>query len=87
MPRLCFADALEFAVFQHAQELGLKIKGKLADFVEEQRAIRGVLEIACARTAGAGERAFAVAEERSLHKVGRNRGTIECEIGLAGPIG
>jgi hypothetical protein len=55
MPRLRFADALKFAVFKHAQELRLQVEGKLADFVEEQRAVRGILEIAGARAAGAGE--------------------------------
>ena len=55
---LGFADALVFAVFQHAQQFRLQLQRQLADFVEEQRAVLGVLEIARARGRGAGERAL-----------------------------
>ena len=50
-PALSLADALVFAVLQHAQQLGLQLERQLADLVQEQRAVRGILEVARARSA------------------------------------
>ena len=41
---LRLADALVLAVLQHAQQLRLHLERQLADLVEEQRAVGGVLE-------------------------------------------
>ena len=38
------ADALELALLQHAQQLGLQLERHLADLVEKQRAAVGQLE-------------------------------------------
>ena len=38
------ADALELAVLEHAQQLGLQVQRQLADFVEEERGAVGDLE-------------------------------------------
>ena len=76
------AHALELAVFQHAQELGLQLQRQLADFVEEQAAVACILEIAGAVGVGAGERALGVAEQRGLDQVRRNGGAVQREIGF-----
>ena len=57
-----FADALVFTVFEHAQEFWLEVVWQFANFIKEQRALAGLLEITGAGTGGAGESAFGVAE-------------------------
>ncbi len=49
LPALRFAHALIFAVLQHAQQLRLQLERQLADLVQEQAAVPGVLEVAGAR--------------------------------------
>jgi hypothetical protein len=69
-PRLAgerLADELVFAVFQHAQQLGLQFERQFADLVEQQRAFAGFLEIAGAAAAGAGEGTLGMAEQRGFH--------------------
>ena len=58
-PRKVLADAPHFALLQHAQQLGLRARRQLADFVEEERAAVGLLEQAGALADGARERARA----------------------------
>ena len=53
------ADALERALLQHAQQLGLQLERDLGDLVEEQRALAGELEPAGPVGDRAGERALA----------------------------
>src|SRR6185436_3593982 len=64
--RLVTADPAKLARFEHAEELGLDVDGKLAHFVEKERAPLGVLERASPRGNGARERAALVAEELAL---------------------
>src|SRR6201999_4530997 len=54
---LLAADAIELAVLQRLQQLGLHGDGHLADLVEEERAAVGELELARLGLGGAGERA------------------------------
>ena len=54
---------IDFAFLQHAQQLDLHVEAQLADFVEEQRAAIGFLELAQMLVGGAGERALLVAEQ------------------------
>ena len=63
------AQALEFVLLQHAQDLCLRARAHVADFVEEQRAAVGLLEAADALLVGAGERALLVAEQLGLEEV------------------
>ena len=84
-PALRFADALIFAIFQHAQQFGLQLERQLADFIEKQRALVRILEVTGARGAGAGERALHVTKKRWLNQRRGNGGAIECEIGLPCP--
>ena len=65
------AHALQFAFLQDAQELGLDLRGNLADFVQEDGAAVGQFKAAFALGEGAGERAFFVAEEFALDEVFR----------------
>src|SRR5438445_605187 len=56
-------DAAEAAILRDAQQLGLKRRRHVADFVEENGPIPGMLEPANALRRGASEGAFFVAEQ------------------------
>ena len=82
--RLVFADAADFAAFQHAQQFGLHRLGQLADFVEEQRAAVGDFEQADAVLVGAGEAAFAMAEQFAFDQTFRQRAAVDGDEGHFG---
>ena len=63
LDRLGAADAVDLALLDGAQQFGLQARIHLADFVEQQRAAIGFLELADAARDGAGERALLVAEQ------------------------
>ena len=86
-PRLGLADPLVLAVFQHAQQLGLEVGRQFADFVEEQRAFAGFLEIAGTGGRGAGEGAPGMTEERRFEQAGRDRRAVERQKRLLLPFG
>ena len=65
-PGLVGAQALDFAVLQGAQQLGLHGQRQLAHFVKEQGAAVGCLEAARAVAHGARKRTAAVAEQLAL---------------------
>ena len=56
-------------LLQHAQDLGLRVRAHVADFVEEERAAVRLLEAADALLVGAGERALLVAEQLRFEQV------------------
>ena len=60
--RLVTAQALEFLLLQQPQQLGLRAQRHVADFVEEERPLVSLLELADAATVGSGEGALLVAE-------------------------
>ena len=60
--RLVAAHALERAGLQHPQDLGLGRRRHVADFIQEQRALVALLELADALQRRAGECAALVAE-------------------------
>jgi hypothetical protein len=62
LERAAAADALEPALLQDAQQLGLQLGLELADLVEEERAAVRQLEPPALALGGAGERALLVAE-------------------------
>ena len=66
LPALRFAHALVLAVLQYAQQLRLQLERQLADLVQKQAAVAGVLEVAGARGARSGEGTFGVAEQRGF---------------------
>src|SRR6185369_9931312 len=78
---LRLADALVLAVLEHAQELRLQLERQLADLVEEERALAGVLEVSRLRLRRSGEGALRASEKRGLVERGRDRGAVEREIG------
>ncbi len=57
------AESLKLALLQHAQQLGLQTERHVADFVQEDGAVIGLLETADAVADGAGKRALHVPEE------------------------
>ena len=67
------ADALDLALLNRAQQLGLQVEPQVADLVEEERAAGGELELADLLADRAGERALLVAEEHAFDQVLRNR--------------
>jgi hypothetical protein len=62
------ADAVEGAVLDEAQELGLQVGAHVADFIEEHGATLGLFEATDTAGVGAGERALLVAEEFGLEQ-------------------
>ena len=68
MDRPRSADPLHLGAVQRAQELGLEVERHLADLVEEERALVGLLEGPLAQPLGAGEGPLLVAEELALHE-------------------
>ena len=61
--KLVAAQAAELHLLQNAQQLDLGEEAQVADFVEEEGAVAGLLEVAFAGAHRAGEGAFFVAEE------------------------
>jgi hypothetical protein len=71
------ADAFKAAFFEDAKELGLAGEREFADFVEEERAALGQLDLADLAIAGAGKRAFFMAEEFVFDEIFGDGGAIE----------
>ena len=69
---LAGAQAAELHLLQDAQQLDLGKEAQVADFVEEERAVAGLLEVAFAGADGAGKGAFFVAEELGFDEGFRN---------------
>src|SRR4029077_11514978 len=61
LDRLAPSDAFDLALLDGAQQLGLQVQAEVADFVQEERAVRRQLELAELLAVGAGERAALVA--------------------------
>ena len=70
------ADPRERAVVNHPQELGLKRRRQLRDFIEKDRPAVRLLEPADALLEGPGERSLFMAEKLALQEVLRNRGAV-----------
>jgi hypothetical protein len=77
LDRLGAADALDLALLQHAQDLGLRRERHVADFVEEDRAAVAEFELAQPLHRRAGERPPFVAEEFALDQIVRDRGAVD----------
>ncbi len=71
------ADAVDLALLDRAQQLGLQPRIHLADFVEQQRAAVGLLELADAPRDGAGEGALLVAEQFGFQQVLGDRRAVD----------
>src|SRR3990170_7988465 len=68
LDRTAGAYLLVFSLLKHAQELRLQVQGKVADLVEEESPPVGQLKTPLARSYGAGERAFFMAEQFRFEK-------------------
>src|SRR5262249_47601904 len=75
------AEALELLLLQDAEQLGLQLRGDVADLVEEQRPLVGQLEAADLLGDGAGEGALLVAEQLALQEAGGDGGAVELDEG------
>ena len=75
--RACAADAVDLALLDRAQELGLQARLHLADLVQEQRAATGLLEPPDPPRHGAGERALLVAEQLGFEQMVGDRGAVD----------
>src|SRR5712692_1121617 len=73
------ANAFDLTFLEHAQQLGLHGQWHVADFIEENRAVFRLLELAEMTVRGSGERALLVAEELGLDQFRRNRSAVESD--------
>ncbi len=87
LDRLGAADAVDLALLDGAQELGLEMERHLGDFVEQQGAAIGLLELADATRHRTGEGALLVAEQLALEQVLRDRGAVDRDERLVGARG
>jgi len=69
-----FADRLDLALFDEAQEFWLELEAHLADLVEEDGAAVGFAQQALRVLGSAGERALPGAEQLALEEVARRLG-------------
>src|SRR5690606_35817457 len=81
------ADGIELPVLYDAQQLGLELRRRVTDLVEEDRSGPGELESALAVAVGAGERASDVAEELGLEERGGKRGAVDRDERLVCVVG
>ncbi len=71
------AQPPHLGIFQDAQQLGLRLHGHFADFVQQQGAVLRHFETAGAALRGAGERAFLVSEKLAFDQGFRQRGAVD----------
>jgi hypothetical protein len=84
MPHFWRADALNFAILNHTQELGLHLQRSFAHFIEKHSTAVGVFEEAGASIRGAGECAPDVTKELAFKKrVNERRAVADGETLLA----
>src|SRR5258708_36652966 len=70
------AYPLDFALLQNAQEFRLHGQRHIADFVQKQSAVAGLLELAYMTARSAGERTFFVAKQFRLDQLSGNSSAI-----------
>jgi hypothetical protein len=75
------AQPRELAVLEHLQELGLQTRMHLADLVQEDGALIGILELAELPLLGSRERALFEAEELALQELRGQGGAIHLDEG------
>ena len=80
------ADGLHLAGLDDAQDLRLHRQRQLADLVDEERALVGLLEVTEPRRMRARERALHVTEQLGLGELGGNGGGVEADERLVGAL-
>ena len=78
------ADAFEFALLQHAQQLGLDAGRNFADFIQQNGAAVGQFKAAFAFVQRAGEGAAFMAEKFAFNQVFRDGGAVDLDERRAG---
>ncbi len=78
------ANALDLALFQYAQQFGLHGERHVADFIEKNRAVLGLLELSQMAAGRAGEGSFFVAEQFGFNQLRWNRGAVQRDEWSAG---
>ena len=87
MALLIRPQALQLAVLQYPQQLGLHAERQFADLIEKQRAAIGQFELATARAGRAGEGAAHVAEQLAFHQRLGQGGAVEADQRLVPTVG
>ncbi len=82
---LMSADALDHPLLQETQQLGLQRQRHVADLVEEQRAVVGVLDLSASLFGCTRESPLLVPEELALEQRIRNRSTVDRDEWPGGP--
>src|SRR5207245_7075124 len=77
------AQALELALLERAQELGLQLEGNIADFIQKQRPLVGQLEPSDLLRDRSREGAAFVSEQLALKEPGRNRPAVKLDEGTS----
>src|SRR3954470_10755694 len=72
-----FANRVDVARLEEAQQLGLHVEGRLADLVEEQRAAGGGADDTLEIVSGTGERAATMAKQLRVEHVFRDGAAVE----------
>jgi hypothetical protein len=75
------ADAPIAAEVEHAQQVRLQCRRHFGDFVEEERAVRGLFEESAVARDGAGEAAFLVPEQLAREQFARDRAAVHRDEG------
>ncbi|MNF63646.1 hypothetical protein D3C84_453540 [compost metagenome] len=83
--RLAPTDPLHFTLLQHAQQLGLQALRHFGNFIEQNGAALGQLELARRAGDGAGEGTLLMAEQRGLEHVVGNRRAVDGNEGFRRP--
>src|SRR6202044_1074371 len=81
---LAAADTLNNLILQEAQQLDLEREGQIADLVEEQRTLVGVLDLADRLLDGAGKRPALVTEQLAFQQVFWNGAAVDGDERLLG---
>ncbi len=80
--QLVGAQAFQLVLLQHPQQLDLQVQRHALDLVEEQAAAVGVLDLADAPLAGAGEGVGLVAEDFTVDQAFRQAAAVQRDEGL-----
>ena len=79
------ADALNIAILQHPQQLGLERQRKLANFIEEQRPVVRHFKFTAAVADRPGKRPFDVAKQLALRHALRQGRAVEIDQRIGRP--
>ena len=80
LAQVAAAEPLDHVVLEYAEKFGLKGQGKGGDFIEEESATVGQLNLARAGFGGSGESAALAAEEFGLDEILRQSGAVQPDV-------